>query len=101
MSDRRQQVHDLVNRPPSEQLSAVAGLLEAILDPVSRKLARAPTEDEAIGEDEEQAVAEAKEWLKQNLPIPHEQVLAEFGLTMDDFRRMAESPLPPAPRKRG
>jgi hypothetical protein len=52
-----------------------------MLDPLSRKLANAPIEDEEISEDEERAVAEAREWLKHNQPIPHEEVLAELGLS--------------------
>jgi len=45
---------------------------------------------EEIGEDEERAVEEAKQWLRENggKGIPHEGVLADFRLTMDDFRRM-------------
>jgi hypothetical protein len=37
-------------------------------------------------------VEEARQWLRENggKGIPHEVVLADFGLTMDDFRRMAE-----------
>jgi len=38
-------------------------------------------------------VAEAREWLKHNKPIRHEEVLAEFGLTMADFERMGRTPL--------
>ncbi len=55
--------------------------MEVMLDPLSRKLANAPIEDEEISEDEERAVAEAREWLKHNQPIPHEEVLAELGLS--------------------
>ena len=43
---------------------------------------------------ERKAVGEADEWLKHNQPIPHEEVLAEFGLTMNDWEKMAEEPLP-------
>jgi len=93
----RQQAHAYLDRLPPEQLSAVRGLLETMLDPVSRALANAPAEDEQIGEEEERAVAESREWLKHNKPIPHEEVLAEFGLTMEDFERMGRTPLPPEP----
>ena len=55
----------------------------------------APIEDERICEEEERAVARAKEWLKHNKPIPHEEVLAGFGLTIDDFRKMGETRMPP------
>ena len=80
MSDKRQHVHELIDRLPPAQLTAVAGLLESMLDP------------EQIGEEEERAVEEAKQWLRENgdKGIPHEEVLADFGLTMDDFRRMGE-----------
>jgi hypothetical protein len=55
---------------------------------VSPALANAPIEDERISEEEERAVAESKEWLKHNEGIPFEEVLAEFGLTLDDLERM-------------
>jgi hypothetical protein len=81
------------------QVAAVVHLMEVMLDPVSRALANAPLEDEEISEDEERAVAEAREWLKHNKPIPHEQVLAELGLTPADFERMGRTPLPAEPRR--
>jgi hypothetical protein len=43
---------------------------------------------------ERKAVAEADEWLKNNPPIPHEEVLAALGLTTADWEKMAEEPLP-------
>ena len=52
-------------------------------------------EDEEISEEEQRAVADSREWLKHNPPIPHEEVLAEFGLTLDDFERTGRTPLPP------
>jgi hypothetical protein len=91
----RRQAHAYLDHLPPDQLSAVRGLLESMLDPVSRAIANAPIEDEEIGAEEERAVAEAREWLKHNNPIPHEEVLAEFGLTMDDFERMGRTPLAP------
>jgi hypothetical protein len=39
-------------------------------------------------------VAEAIEWSKHNKPIPLEDVLAEFGLTMADWETMGKTPLP-------
>ena len=89
------QAHADVDLLRPEQLSAVRGLLETMLDPVSRALANAPVEDEEVSAAEECEVAEAREWLKHNKPIPHEKVLADLGLTMDDFERMGRRPLPP------
>ena len=41
---------------------------------------------------EAKAIAEADEWSKHNDPIPHEQVLAEFGLSMADWEKMSREP---------
>jgi hypothetical protein len=46
---------------------------------------------------EERAAAESREWLTHNQPIPNGEVLAEFGLTVDDFERTGRTPLPPEP----
>jgi hypothetical protein len=88
MSDTRHHVHELIDRLPPAQLTAVAGLLESMLD------------REEIGEAEQRAVDEAKQWLRENggKGIPHEEVLAEFGLSLDDFQRMGEER---AQRRRG
>ena len=52
------------------------------------------TEDagDTLSPAEVKAIAEADEWLKHNQPIPHEEVLAEFGLTMADWEKMSREP---------
>jgi hypothetical protein len=62
-----------------------------MIDPVTCKLAAAPIDDEPETEDERRAVEQSKEWLRQRggKGIPHEEVLRGFGLTADDFHRMA------------
>jgi hypothetical protein len=94
MKANREHAQLLLNRLAPEQIAAVVHVMEVMLDPLSRRLANAPLEDEEISTAEEQAVAEAREWLKHNKPIPHEEVLAEFGLSMADFERMGQTPLP-------
>lgn len=102
MGDPRQHVHELIDRLPPVQLSALAGLLEAMVehDPVAEALRSAPLDDEPESEEEKQAVQEARDWLAQNggKGIPHEEVLAEFGLTAADFDRMGQQR---AERRRG
>jgi len=90
MSDTRQHVHELIDRLPPAQLATVAALLQAMLHSGS----------EQISEEEERAVAEAKQWLCDHggRGIPHEEVLADFGLTPEEFRRMGEKR---AERRRG
>ena len=91
MVDEKQHAHELVDQLPSYQLSAVVGLLEAILDPVSRKLAAAPIDDKPETEEERRAVERSKEWLRQRggKGIPHAEILRDFGLTTEDFQHMA------------
>ena len=87
-SQEKQHAHELVERLDASQLPTAVRFLEfMLLDPVSRAIAAAPTDDEPVTEAERQAVDEADEWLKHNKPIPFEDVLADFGLTLTDFRK--------------
>jgi hypothetical protein len=81
--NEKRQAHELIERLAPSQLSAVVGLLEAMLDPVARAIANASVDDEALTAEEEKALAEAQEWLKHNPPIPHEKVRDELGLTTE------------------
>ncbi len=92
MNAERLHAQQLINHLPAEQVAAVVHLMEVMLDPLSRKLANAPPEDEVISADEEQAVTEAKQSRLLTRPVSHEDVLADFGLTMDDFQKMALRP---------
>jgi hypothetical protein len=91
MADRslaeKHQAHELIERLAPSQVSAVVGLLEAMLDPVSRAIANAPMDDEAETEHERQAVAESKAWFERRSGngISHDEVLADFGLAPDSF----------------
>jgi hypothetical protein len=42
-------------------------------------------DDEPVTAEEAHALDEAREWLKHNKPIPHEQVLAELGITKEEI----------------
>jgi hypothetical protein len=86
MSDTRQHAHELIDRMPDTQLSALVGLLETIVDPVAVALGDAPIDDEPITEEEERAVKESREWFKHNPGIPFEQVVAELGFTMEEVK---------------
>lgn len=87
----KQRAHELIEQLAPKQASAVVGLLESILDPVSRALANAPTDDEPISAEEEAAIQESREWSKRNKGIPHEQVLAELGITPEEIERFMKS----------
>ena len=88
MADTKEHAHELIDRLAPRQVSAVVGLLEAMLDPVSLTIANAPIDDEPESEQERQAVAESKAWFEQHggKGISHEEVLADFGLTEKDLK---------------
>jgi hypothetical protein len=87
----KRRAHELIEQLAPRQASAVVGLLERMLDPVSRAIANAPIDDEPLDPGEEIAVNESKQWLKNNKPIPHEQVLAELGITQEELNRFMKS----------
>jgi hypothetical protein len=90
-SDEKQHAHELIDRMAPSQVAAVVSLLEIMLDPLARTLASAPDDDEPVGAE----VEAAKASLARGEGVPHEQVLAEFGLTSEDFERMGRTPLKP------
>jgi hypothetical protein len=91
----KQHAHELIDRMAPGQVSAVVGLLEIMLDPFARALANAPYDDEPITDDEAREVAASKAALARGEVIPHEEILAEFGLTQEDFDHMGRTPLEP------
>jgi len=84
-AEQKQHAHELVDRLDAGQLDAVVRLLEVITGPIAGTIANAPIEDEPISEEEIKALDEAREWLKHNKSIPHEQVLAELGITQEEI----------------
>ncbi len=85
MAADKDHAHELIERLAPGQVSAVIGMLEALLDPVSRAIATAPVDDEPVTTEDEKALAEAREWSKQNEGIPHDQVLAELGIAQEEI----------------
>ncbi len=93
MAADKQHAHNLLDQLGPGQLAAVVHLLETMLSPEER---------DTLSGAERRAVAEVDEWLKHNKPIPHEDVLAEFGLTMADWEQMGQEPLSEeSPRRNG
>jgi hypothetical protein len=92
MPDAKKQAHELIDRLRPAQVTAVVGLLEAMLEPVSRSVPDASVDDEPETEQERRAVAESKAWFEQHggRGIPHEEVLADFGFTADDFHKQKD-----------
>jgi hypothetical protein len=57
---------------------------------VAPSIALAPVDDEPLTPADCAALDRAIEWFKHSEGIPHEEVVAEFGLTMDDFSAARE-----------
>jgi hypothetical protein len=76
MSDIRQHVHELIDQLPPTQLTAVEGLLEAMIH-----------DDDELTEEDRRAVAASREYFqKGGRGIPFEPVVADLGFTMDQVR---------------
>jgi hypothetical protein len=69
-SDEKRQAHELIDQLPPSQLSAVVGLLEAMLEPFEER--EIPPETIA-------AMDRARASLARGEGIPHDEVLREFG----------------------
>ncbi len=77
--------HELVGQLGPSKLAAVVQLMEVMIhDDIE--------ESDTLSPAEAKAIAEADEWSKHNAPIPHEEVLAEFGLSMADWEKMSREP---------
>ena len=90
LTHEKQQLHELVDRLTPSQVYAVRSLLQVMLDPVSRAIANAPVDDEPLTAEDVHALNEAREWLKHNEPIPHDRVLAELGITLQEIESCQE-----------
>jgi hypothetical protein len=86
----KQQAHELIDKMSVGQVVAAVGLFKAMLDPVEIALANAPYDDEPLTAEEIKALDESHDWLKHNDPIPHEQVLAELGITQEEIDNYQE-----------
>ncbi len=76
--------HRLLDRLGPAQIAAVVELLETMVSPEE--------EADTLSDAERKAIDDADEWLKHNQPIQHEEVLAEFDLTMTDWEKMGHEP---------
>jgi hypothetical protein len=79
MSNPKEHAHALLDMLPEEKLTAVVGLLEVMVEPLSRSLASAPMEEEEITPDTAAALERARASLARGEGIPHKDMQREFG----------------------
>ena len=70
--------------------NAAIGTFHRLLDPVARALANATIDDEPLTAADEKALSEAREWSKNNKGTPHEEFLAELGITREEIDNYRE-----------
>jgi hypothetical protein len=92
-ADLKRQAHALIDRMAPGRIFAAVEVLERMLDPVERSLAQAPYDDEPVSEEEARQLEAASASLARGEGVSHEEVLAEYGLTLEDFERMGRTPL--------
>jgi hypothetical protein len=92
MQTDREHAHLLLDQLAPAQLAAVVHLLETMVPPEEDR--------DTLSKAEAKAIAEADEWLKDHPPIPHEKILADFGLTEDQWERMGTESAPGEPSRR-
>ena len=85
LQQEREQAHAMLDRLPPAELGAVRSLLEVMVDDDDE-------DDEEISEEDRVAIQAGLDSLNKNGGIPMEDVLADFGLTMADFKKMADAP---------
>lgn len=82
----REQAHEFIDRMAPDQVTVAVGLLVKMLDPVTRTLANAPFDDEAISADEELEAAAA---MAETGPATSmEELWVEYGVTLDELRKL-------------
>jgi len=78
----KERAYELIARLPPEKVAVAVEALEKLAEPVSRRLADIPLEDEEISAAEEDAVARAK--ADGSAPTSMADFLVELGLTQAD-----------------
>jgi hypothetical protein len=78
--------HELLGRLNPGRLAAVVHLLEVMIHDEDIE------DSDTLSPAEAKAIAEADEWSRHNQPTPHEEVLAEFGLSTGGWEKMSREP---------
>ena len=82
-TEAREQLHELVESLPSEDVPTARRVLEALIsssDSVPLALRDVPIDDEPETEEERAAVAEALREIEEGKGIPHDEVMRRLGL---------------------
>lgn len=79
MADSKEHAHELIDQLAPSQLSAVVGLLEVMIDPLSRSIADAGIEEEEITSETGAELDAARASISRGEGISHDEILRQFG----------------------
>jgi hypothetical protein len=79
LAHERERAHALLDMLPGEKLTAVRGLLEVLVEPLSRALASVPVEEEEVTPETAAAIDRGRASLARGEGIPYEEIRREFG----------------------
>ena len=88
MTSEKQQAHELIDRLDDSQINAALRLLESMVLHISSCRSDEPAVDEEhLSDETRQAIDSSETWFRERggKGIPMEEILAEFGLTLEDF----------------
>lgn len=80
LQQQRQHAHALLDLLPPAKLGAVHSLLEVMIDE--------DDDEEELTEEDRRAIQAGLDSLDKHGPVPMEDVLADFGLTIADFEAL-------------
>jgi hypothetical protein len=81
MATDKQHVHQLLDQLDAGQFTAIAQLLEVMVDPVARSIASAEVEQEGITPQLAAELDRGRASLDRGEGILHDEIMREFGLT--------------------
>lgn len=93
----RQHAHKMLDQLGPGQFAAITHLLETMVIPDAVSI----EDRDTLSHAERRAIDEADQWLRHNQPIAHDDVLADFGLTLADWDKMGTEPVPGEAPRRG
>jgi len=84
----KQQAHELIERLPKSQIATAVRFLDfMLLDPVARAAATAPPDEEPVTEADRLRFRNGQAFFahRNSTGVQMEDVLADFGLKLEDF----------------
>ena len=97
----KQQAHELIDRMSTGQVSAVVGLLKPCSIPSPSPWPTPPSTTSRSAKKRPARSPRLAPPSHAERVVSNEEVLAEFGLTAEDFERMGRTPLEPEPHHPG